>query len=109
MKDLTFLEQIILSAVWSLGDDAYGVAVRKKVKKLAGKNINYGTLYNALEQLLKKGYVAKTPGESAPERIGRPRIFYRPTPEGKEALWKTYELQKTIWNNLSDFVENYKS
>jgi len=109
MRELTLLEQIVLSAVWSLGDEAYGVAVRRKLKKLLGKNINYGTLYNALEQLLRKGYIIKAPGESAPERVGRPRIFYRLAPEGKEALWKTFELQKTIWNNLSDFVENYKS
>jgi len=44
-KGFAFLEQIILSAVWSLGNDAYGVAVRKKVKKLLGRNINCGTLY----------------------------------------------------------------
>jgi DNA-binding PadR family transcriptional regulator len=109
MRELTLLEQIVLSAVWSLGDGAYGVAVRKKLKTLVGKNINYGTLYNALEQLQRKGYITKTEGESAPERVGRPRIFYRPTPEGKEALWKTYELQKTIWSHLSDFVEDFKS
>lgn len=109
MRELTLLEQLVLSAVWSLGDDAYGVAVRKKLKKLLGKSINYGTLYNALEQLLRKGYITKTPGESAPERVGRPRIFYRCTPEGKEALWRAYELQKVLRDSLADFVENYKS
>jgi PadR family transcriptional regulator PadR len=108
LKDLTVLEQIILSAVWSLKDNAYGVSVRQKAKKLLGKNINYGTLYNALEQLLGKGYVTKNPGESDPERIGRPRIFYSLTPRGEKALWASYELHRTIWDSISDFVENFK-
>ncbi len=108
MRELTFLEQIVLSAVWRLGDGAYGVAIRKKLKNLLGKNINYGTLYNALEQLLRKGYIIRSPGESLPERIGRPRIFYRPTREGTEALRKTYELQKALWSHLSELVEDFK-
>ena len=90
----------------SLEDQAYGVSVRQRVKKLLRKNINYGTLYNALEQLLKKGYVIKTQGESIPERIGRPRIFYTLTPQGKKALWKAYQLQRTIWDSIPDFVRN---
>jgi len=108
MKELTVLEQIILTSILNLKDNAYGVSVRHRVKKILGKNINYGTLYNALEQLLKKGYVTKSQGTSIPERIGRPRIFYTLTPEGKKALWKAYELHATIWNSIPDFVEHYK-
>ena len=108
MKELTVLEQMILSAILHLKDDAYGVAVRQRAKKFMRKNINYGTLYNALEQLLGKGYVTKVPGESSPERVGRPRIFYTLTPEGKRALWEAYELHKTIWSSILDFVEKYK-
>ncbi len=108
MKELTVLEQIILSAVWNLKPNAYGVSVRQRVKKLLGKNINYGTLYNALEQLLNKGYVAKKKGESGPERIGRPRIFYSLTRDGEKALRDAYELHRTIWNSIPDFVESRK-
>ena len=108
MKELTVLEQIILSAILNLKDDAYGVSVRQRVKKLMRKNINYGTLYNALEQLLRKGYVTKTQGEPTRERIGRPRIFYTLTHSGKKALLEAYELHRTIWDSIPDFVENYK-
>ena len=108
MKDLTVLEQIILSAVWSLKDNAYGVSVRQKAKKLLGKNINYGTLYNALEQLLGKGYVTKNPGESDLDRIGRPRIYYSLTARGETALYASYELHRNIWDSIADFVENHK-
>jgi len=108
MKELTVLEQIILSVILNLKEGAYGVSVRQRVKKVMRKNINYGTLYNALEQLLKKGYVRKTQGGTAPDRIGRPRIYYNVTPAGKKALWEAYELHATIWKTIPDFVKNYK-
>ena len=109
MKELTVLEQMILSAVLNLKDNAYGVSVREKVTKLMKKNINYGTLYNALDQLLRKDYVKKIRGESNADRIGRPRIFYTLTPSGKKALRQAYELQSKIWGIIPDFVENKKS
>jgi DNA-binding PadR family transcriptional regulator len=108
MKELTVLEQIILSAIWALKDQAYGVSVRQTAKKVLGKSLNYGTLYNNLEQLLRKGFVTKTEGNSSPDRIGRPRIFYTLTPKGKEALWKAYKLHTTIWNSIPDFVRMNK-
>lgn len=108
MKDLTVLEQIILSAIWSLKDEAYGVSVRQRANKLMGRNINYGTLYNALEQLMGKGYVKKREGTNHPDRVGRPRIYLSLTPRGERALSASYELQKTIWDSIPDFVKNQK-
>jgi len=108
MKELTILEQIILSVIWSQKDEAYGVSIRQKVKTIAGKNLNYGTLYNNLEQLLRKGYVTKTQGESNPDRIGRPRIFYALTPLGEKVLREAYELHASIWKSIPDFTESVK-
>lgn len=108
MKDLTVLEQIILSAIWSLKGEAYGVSVRHRAEKFMGKNINYGTLYNALEQLLGKGYVKKRAGDSGPDRIGRPRIYLALTPRGEKALRSSYELQRTIWDSIPDFIKSQK-
>ena len=108
MKELTVLEQIILSVIWAQKDEAYGVSIRQKEKKLSGKNLNYGTLYNNLEQLLRKGYVTKTEGESTPDRIGRPRIYYTLTPRGKKALREAYELHTSIWESIPDFIESAK-
>jgi len=109
MKELTVLEQIILSVIFNLKDGAYGVSVRQKVNEMIEKKLNYGTLYNALEQLLRKGLVTKTQGEPTPDRIGRPRIYYHLTPAGEKMLWKAYELQRTIWETIPDFVENRRS
>ena len=104
MKELTLLEQMILAAIVALEDDAFGVSIRKKVEKLTGKRMMYGTLYNALDQLLRKGYVSKTRGTTSTARGGRPRIYYALTSNGKKALEASYNLQKTIWKSIPGFL-----
>ena len=58
MKRLTLNEQIFLIAIWLLKDEAYGVKIRKKITELTGSSILFGTLYNTLDYLVKKGYVS---------------------------------------------------
>lgn len=71
MKELTLLEQMISAAIVALKEDAYGVSIRKRVEKPTGKRLMYGTLYNALDQLLRKGYITKIKGTTSSERGGR--------------------------------------
>ena len=56
---LSVLEEIILSAIYRLKENAYGVTIRNKVSEVTHRDIIYGTLYNTLEQLVRKGYVHK--------------------------------------------------
>jgi DNA-binding PadR family transcriptional regulator len=109
MKVLTVLEQIILSAIVSLEDEAFGVAIRKKIKAFTGKSIMYGTLYNALDQLLRKGYIRKTEGKQAVGRGVHGRVYYALTPAGRKSLLSAFKLQKTIWANIPDLVKDYES
>lgn len=109
MKVLTVLEQIILSAIVSLEDEAFGVAIRKKIKAFTGKSIMYGTLYNALDQLLCKGYIKKTSGKKASGRGVHGRVYYALTPAGRKSLLSAFKLQKTIWGNIPDLIKDYES
>lgn len=104
MKELTLLEQMISAAIIALEEDAYGVSIRKKVERLTGKRLMYGTLYNALDQLLRKNYVTKTKGTTSTARGGRPRIYYTLTPSGKKVLRTSYNLQQAIWKSIPKFL-----
>ena len=104
MDFLTLNEQILLLAIWRLKDNAYGVTIREKVVEVTKKKIVYGTLYNSLDKLVKKGYVITTEGEPTHERGGRRKIYYTLTRDGKLALQKSKELQTTLWEGLSDYA-----
>ena len=104
MAMLTINEQILLLAIWRLGENAYGVTIRDKVIEISGKKIVYGTLYNSLDKLVKKGYVRTTRGEPSPERGGRSKIYYMLTRDGATALRKSKELHESLWRGISDIA-----
>lgn len=105
MKELTVLEQIILAAVISLKDEAYGMAIRQKVKAMTGKSLMYGTLYNVLDQMHRKTLLRKVKPEGADKAGEHGRVYYALTPEGSRALKAAYKLQKAVWGSLPDLFK----
>ena len=104
MKEITVLEEIILTTIFRLMDEAYGVSIRQKVSEITKKDIIYGTLYNTLDQLLRKGYVRKKLGKPTPQRGGRGKIYYTLTAKGFKALQDSRELRKRIWEGIPELT-----
>ena len=104
MGDLTKNEEIILLSIWRLGDDAYGVRIKRQIKDVTGKDWNYGTLYFTLDQLVKKGQLIKKEGKPMPERGGRRKIYYSLSSDGIETLQAALELQKALWDGITTFA-----
>jgi DNA-binding PadR family transcriptional regulator len=100
MKELTMSQLILLLSVWRLEANAYGVTIRKELARVTGRKYPYGTLYGLLDQLHKKGYVAKSIGDPSNKRGGRRKILYHVTRVGREALRTTRELQDIIWEGI---------
>ena len=91
---------ILLLSVWRLEGNAYGVTIRKELARVTGRNYPYGTLYSLLDQLFKKGFLAKSIGDPTNKRGGRRKILYHVTKEGREALRITRELQDIVWEGI---------
>ena len=98
MKKLTLNEQIFLIPIWHLGEDAYGVKIREKIIEFTGSPMMFGTVYNTLDKLVKKGYVnTRKGGEESEERAGYKKVYYSLTKDGALALRKARELQQNLW------------
>lgn len=97
MKNLTITEQIYLISIWHLKEEAYGVKIREKIIELTGKSMVFGTLYNNLDYLVKKGFVISEKGETGPNRGGNIKVFYKITERGLRALQEARELQESLW------------
>ena len=103
MKELSKAEEMVLLAIWRIGEDAYGVSIRRQIKVDTGKDYSYGTLYGLLRQLVFKGYVRKRLGEPSPEKGGRRKTFFELTPEGIQALKEAMSLHRRLWQNLNEW------
>ncbi|MBN2414675.1 helix-turn-helix transcriptional regulator [bacterium] len=104
MHELTKREEFVLLAIWKLGENAYGITVRKAVIEMSKQRLHYGSLYNTLYQLVKKGLVDTA--ESAPESVkgGRSKVLYRLTPAGRRALKSAQEIHRSVWGSIPSFA-----
>lgn len=103
MDPLTLKEEIILSSLLMLEGNTTGAPLRKKVIEISGKNIVYGTLYNHLEALMRKGYVTSTKSDPRPVQGGRSQTIYRITKEGTQALGETFRMHESIRKKIEGF------
>lgn len=102
MKRLTINEEILLLTIWRLRDKAYGVSIRDKVLETTGSDVGLGSLYNHLEQLVKKGYVFSVRGEPTAVRGGKRKVYYRITDLGLNALNEARHLHQKLWNDVPE-------
>lgn len=80
-------EQLVLTAVLSLGDNAYGVSIHAKVEALSHpKPAALGAVYVTLDRLEDKRLIASKLSDPTPERGGRAKRFYRLSEKGERAL-----------------------
>jgi PadR family transcriptional regulator, regulatory protein PadR len=89
------LEQTILLAVLRLGDQAYGVSIRREIALCTRREIAPGALYTTLDRLEQKGIVVARDGDPTPERGGRAKRFYNLTRDGRALL---IEAQRSFSN-----------
>lgn len=94
-------EQLVLLAVLSLGDDAYGMRIRDELRETAGREVSVPTVYSALSRLEEKGLVSTRMGEPTAERGGRAKKFFLVRPEGVEALRESRAMLDRMWEAAS--------
>ena len=80
------LEHIVLLALLQLGDNAYGMTVRREIEGRTGRNLSIGAVYATLERLETKGYVSSYTGEPTMERGGRAKRLFQIEAAGRQAL-----------------------
>ena len=97
MKLISRIDELILIAIWKLGENAYGMAVREEIIRATGMNWLLGAIYGPLARLHRQGLVTSVKGEPTPERGGRAKVYYELTPAGKAALKTIREVCADMW------------
>ena len=94
-------EQLVLTSILSLREDAYGVTIHSKVEELARpKPVSLGAVYVTLDRLEDKGLVASWLSDPTPERGGRAKRCYRLEALGERALQESAVTAKRIWDMI---------
>lgn len=90
----TFEEQVMV-AVLRTGEDAYGMAVRREIEAVIGRDVTIGAVYATLDRLEAKKLVAsrRTAGETA-------RRVFTVTPRGARALAASRAMRERLWQGV---------
>jgi DNA-binding PadR family transcriptional regulator len=98
-KYLSRPEEIVLLAVWKLGENAYGLGIRNFAQELTGKYWSVGAVYVPLERLEKRGFLSSHTGDPRPERGGRRRRLFQLTRAGRRELDELSRVNAALWRD----------
>jgi DNA-binding PadR family transcriptional regulator len=91
------LELAALLSVARLGNDAYGLAIRRDLADRTGRDYSVGAVYTTLQRLEDKGLLKSRSGEPLPVRGGRSRRHFTLTAAGNRALRVAQREAVAVW------------
>lgn len=90
----TFEEQVML-AVLRTEREAYGMAVRREIERVAGREVAIGAVYATLDRLEAKGLV-----DSTRMREDGSRRIFTVTARGATVLSETRAMRERLWKGV---------
>src|ERR1700709_2538871 len=95
-------EQIVLTAVLALDDNAYGVTIHAKVEELSRpKKVTRGAVYATLDRMEDKSLIASWLSEPTGMRGGRSRRHYRLEKSGQQALRESAVTARRLFDVIA--------
>jgi len=103
MDSLGQFEQIVLTAILSLGGNAYGVTIHAKVEELARpRKVTRGAVYATLDRMEDKRLISSWLSDPIKERGGRSRRYYRLEKSGERALRESAQTARRIYETIAE-------
>lgn len=96
-------EILVLATLLRLGDQAYGVAIRRELEEQAQRQVSIGAVYATLERLEGKALVRARMGEASPERGGRAKRYFNIEAEGERRLRASLETLRRMTDGIVDW------
>ena len=91
-------EELVLLTIATLGNEAYGVAIKDQIQLRANRSISIGALHSTISRLEDKGYLSSHLGGATAERGGRKKRFFELTEDAKMALGAMKTLRDSLWS-----------
>ena len=90
-------EELILTMVAALQDDAYGAAISDEIESKLKREVNLSAVHVTLYRLEDKGYVKSRLGGGTKERGGRRKRIFSVTSAGMAMLRAMKETRLELW------------
>lgn len=93
-------EELVLTLVGALQEDAYGAAIAGEIEARLKRNVNLSAVHVTLYRLEDKGYIKSKFGGATNERGGRRKRIYTITNAGMATLKTMKEVRVDLWKMI---------
>ncbi len=108
-KFMTRNEEIILLTILKLKGNAYGVSIRRQIFQEMGDKWSFASIYQPLDNLVRKKYVRRIKGDPTTKRGGKSKFYYEVTSDGIRNLQKLKKAYEQVWADIPKIsMENGK-
>ncbi len=90
-------EELILTMVAALQEDAYGAAISEEIEMKLKRDVNLSAVHVTLYRLEDKGYIKSALGGGTKERGGRRKRIFSITSAGMSMLRTMKESRLDLW------------
>jgi PadR family transcriptional regulator PadR len=90
-------EELVLTMVGILGEEAYGNAIVSEIKSRVKRDVNLSAVHVTLYRLEDKGYVKSSMGGATNARGGRRKRLFQVTNAGLAILRSMKEARMDLW------------
>lgn len=91
-------EELILTLVAALNEDAYGAAIADEIENKLKRDVNLSAVHVTLYRLEDKGHIKSALGGGTKERGGRRKRIYTITSAGMSTLKAMKDSRIDLWN-----------
>jgi PadR family transcriptional regulator PadR len=94
-------EELVLTLVAALQEDAYGAAITEEIETRVKREVTLSAVHVTLYRLEDKGYVKSKTGGATKERGGRRKRIYTITSAGLAILRAMKEARIDLWKMVA--------
>lgn len=91
-------EELVLTLVAALQEDAYGAAIADEIDQKLKREVNLSAVHVTLYRLEDKGYIKSKVGGATQERGGRRKRIFSITSAGLAMLKAMQDSRVSLWN-----------
>ncbi|MCU0396474.1 MAG: PadR family transcriptional regulator [Cyclobacteriaceae bacterium] len=93
-------EELVLTMVGILGEEAYGIAIVNEIHERLGREVNLSAVHVTLYRLEDKGHVKSRMGGATNARGGRRKRIFTITNAGLAMLKNMKEARIDLWRMI---------
>lgn len=102
-------EELVLLTVAALGEEAYGVEIKRELEARVREKLSVGSIQSALKRMEEKGFLTSEFGEATQKRGGKRKRIYATTSYAHKVLAEMRDIRAGLWSSIPAFAHDLKT